>query len=154
MKHLDLTVQRLAGTDGPSQDDFRQWATVAFDAAGVALAEVTVRLVAPDESAQLNGAYRNKPRATNVLSFGYGDALPPGEPLVGDLVICPAVVQREAAEQGKPIDHHWAHLTIHGVLHLCGMDHIDDHEAARMEALEKRLLAGLNIADPYLDDVA
>ena len=154
MKHLDLTVQRLADTDGPSQDDFRQWATVAFDAAGVVLAEVTVRLVAPDESAQLNGAYRDKPRATNVLSFGYGDALPPGPPLAGDLVICPEVVLPEAAEQGKPADHHWAHLTVHGVLHLCGMDHATDPDAARMEALETRILADLNIADPYLNDAA
>lgn len=154
MKLLDLTVQRVADAPVPTDDDFRRWAAAAFDAAGVPAAELTVRLVPADESAGLNGAYRDKPRPTNVLSFGYGDALPPGQPLAGDLVICPEVVLQEAAEQGKPADHHWAHLTVHGVLHLCGMDHATDPDAARMEALETRILADLNIADPYLNDAA
>ena len=112
-------------------------------------AELAIRIVGLDEGRALNRDYRGKDYATNVLSFPA--ELPPGIalPLIGDLAICAPVVLREAAEQAKRPRDHWAHLTVHGVLHLLGHDHIDDGEAQAMETLETRILAGLGIADPY-----
>jgi probable rRNA maturation factor len=112
--------------------------------------EVAIRIVDADEGRALNLQYRGRDYATNVLSFPAD--LPPGLnlPLIGDLVICAPVVAREAAEQGKKPADHWAHLTIHGTLHLLGYDHIEEAEAEAMEGLETRVLAGLGIADPYL----
>ncbi len=100
----------------------------------------------------LNRRYRHRDYATNVLSFPV--ELPAGiaTPLIGDLVICAPVVAREAAAQGKPARAHWAHLSVHGVLHLLGHDHIVEADATRMEALERRILATLGIADPYRSD--
>jgi probable rRNA maturation factor len=102
-----------------------------------------------DDGRSLNRDYRGKDYATNVLSFPA--EFPPGMdlPLIGDLAICAPVVLREAAEQGKAARDHWAHMTIHGVLHLLGYDHLVEQEAELMEALETRILAGLGIADPY-----
>ncbi len=112
-------------------------------------AELAIRIVDADEGRALNRDYRGKDYATNVLSFPA--ELPPGVqlPLLGDLAICAPVVQREALEQGKREKDHWAHLTVHGVLHLLGYDHLADDEAETMEALERRILAGLSIANPY-----
>jgi probable rRNA maturation factor len=112
-------------------------------------AELAIRIVDTAEGQALNRDYRGKDYATNVLSFPA--ELPPGVnlPLIGDLAICAPVVAREAAEQGKKPRDHWAHLTVHGTLHLLGYDHIDEAEAEAMEALETRILAGLGIADPY-----
>jgi probable rRNA maturation factor len=103
------------------------------------------------ESATLNAQYRGKQGPTNVLSFGFDS--PPGVdvPLLGDLVICAPVVVREALEQGKPGQAHWAHMTIHGVLHLLGYDHQTPEQAQIMEALEIAALADLGYADPYID---
>ena len=110
-------------------------------------------LVDEAEGRELNRTWRQKDYATNVLSF---PADVPDElldiPLLGDLVICVAVVEREAAEQGKELEAHWAHLVIHGCLHLLGYDHIDDDEAEEMETLEQTLLAELGHPDPYADD--
>ena len=153
MSHLDLTVQCATDAAVPGREDFATWAKAALADADITRAELTVRLVAEAESAQLNGAYRQKPKPTNVLSFSYGDELP-DDTLIGDLVICPVVVAREAAQQGKAVAHHWAHLTVHGVLHLCGFDHETDSDAALMEARETDILARLGIADPYLTDAA
>ena len=115
-------------------------------------AEITVRIVGAEEGQQLNRDYRKKDYATNVLSF---PADVPDElldiPLLGDLVICVPVVEREAQEQAKTSEAHWAHLVIHGCLHLLGYDHIEDEEAEEMEALEKELLAELGHPDPYAD---
>jgi probable rRNA maturation factor len=112
-------------------------------------AEVAIRIVGIDEGRALNRDYRHKDYPTNVLSFPA--ELPPGVdlPLIGDLAICAPVVEREAAEQHKRPRDHWAHLTVHGTLHLLGYDHLVDTEAEAMEALETRILAGLGIADPY-----
>ena len=137
-------------TGVPSPASFRLWVTTALHGARRRKpAEVAIRIVGTEEGQALNRDYRGKDYATNVLSFPA--ELPPGVdlPLLGDLAICAPVVVREASEQGKHPRDHWAHLTIHGTLHLLGYDHLEDAEAEAMEALETRILAGLGIADPY-----
>ncbi|MDZ4019835.1 rRNA maturation RNase YbeY [Pseudomonas sichuanensis] len=149
---LELDLQRA--TDAASPDDalFRRWCELALRQRS-ADSEMTIRLVDEAEGRELNHTYRHKDYATNVLSF---PADVPDDlldiPLLGDLVICVAVVEREAQEQGKSPEAHWAHLVIHGCLHLLGYDHIDDDEAEEMEALERELLAELGHPDPYADD--
>ena len=152
MTHLALAVGYALPRKGlPATASFRRWVEAALRGARRRKpAELAIRIVDTDEGRALNAQYRGKDYATNVLSFEA--ELPPGIdlPLIGDLVICAPVVAREAAEQGKPAAHHWAHMTVHGVLHLLGHDHIVEAEAERMEALETRILAGLGIPDPYL----
>ncbi|MFT6987061.1 MAG: putative rRNA maturation factor [Psychromonas sp.] len=115
-------------------------------------AELTVRIVDYEEGRQLNFQYRNQDKATNVLSFPFQN--PPGItlPLLGDLIVCKDVVENEAKEQDKTLTEHWAHMLIHGTLHLLGYDHIIDQEALEMEALETKLLIELGFADPYLSE--
>lgn len=150
---LAVHVSRAAGLGArgiPRSDSFRLWAQAALQVARRRRAsELSVRIVGNDEGRELNQQYRGRDYATNVLSFPA--ELPPGLrlPLLGDLILCAPVVAREAAEQGKPLRHHYAHMTVHGVLHLLGHDHLVDAEAERMEALERRALASLGIADPY-----
>ncbi|MBE1160446.1 rRNA maturation RNase YbeY [Dyella acidiphila] len=134
----------------PSALSFRRWVDAALAGAKRRrAAELAIRIVGTRGGRSLNRDYRGKDYATNVLSFPA--ELPPGVslPLIGDLAICAPVVAREAAEQGKPAAHHWAHMTVHGVLHLLGYDHMEDAEAEAMEALERRILAKLGIDDPY-----
>ena len=114
-----------------------------------AKAELGIRLVASAESARLNSQYRGKKGATNVLSVRY--PAPVNRCLQGDLVICAPLVRREARAAGKAEVAHWAHLVVHGILHLRGFDHQTDRAAARMEALETRLLQGLGFGNPYLE---
>ncbi len=111
--------------------------------------ELTIRFVDEAESQALNRDYRGNDKSTNVLSFPFEN--PPGVclPLLGDLIICHAVVAHEAKEQQKPLEHHYAHMVVHGTLHLMGYDHIEEQEAEEMEQLERELLATLNIPDPY-----
>ena len=136
-------------TDGvPAPAAFRKWVRLAL-AGQCAAAELCIRLVDEAESAALNAHWRKKDRPTNVLSFPMALPEEAGMPLMGDLVICPAVVAREAGEQGKLLADHWAHLVIHGILHLLGLDHLTEEEAAVMEAREVALLARLGVADPY-----
>ncbi|SBS31365.1 Endoribonuclease YbeY [Marinomonas spartinae] len=151
MAHLELDLQiACEATDNvPSSDEFKQWVTTALPLSGDEY-EVTIRLVDEEESQALNNEYRGKDKPTNVLSFPFDAPMELDIPLLGDLVICAQVVEREAIEQEKPLLHHWAHMTIHGILHLRGYDHINDDEAEEMEALETQLLASLNIPDPYL----
>ena len=148
---LTLSVGYAAPRAGvPASASFRRWAEAALRGARRRKAtELSIRIVDIAEGRALNRDYRGKDYATNVLSFPA--ELPPGVslPLIGDLAICAPVVAREAAEQGKDPRDHWAHMTVHGVLHLLGYDHIQDSEAEAMEALETRILAGLGIADPY-----
>jgi probable rRNA maturation factor len=148
---LELSIGYGVARRGvPAPASFRRWVTAALAGAGRRqAAELAIRVVDADEGRALNHQYRGKDYATNVLSFPA--ELPPGVdlPLLGDLAICAPIVAREAAEQGKPPIHHWAHMTVHGVLHLLGFDHVDAAEAEAMEALEVRILAGLGIPDPY-----
>lgn len=152
---LELDVQLAAeAAELAAGADFLAWIQAALEGAdeGIAGGALSLRLVGLEEGAELNSTWRHKAGPTNVLAFpGPPEALPPGVPReFGDLVICLPVVLREAAEQGKaPVDH-LAHLVVHGTLHLLGYTHDGDDDAARMEALETRVLAGLGIADPYL----
>jgi probable rRNA maturation factor len=152
---VSLAVEVAFGTRHPWAPSARlvtDWARVAAGrrAAHAALA---IRVVTPAESQRLNRGYRGKDRPTNVLSFPAGSAHPaagPGEPaLLGDLAICARVVAREAREQKKSLAAHWAHMVVHGVLHLLGYDHEHDGDARRMERREKVLLARLGFANPY-----
>jgi probable rRNA maturation factor len=144
---LDLQIGCKAG-NLPSEEQFRMWATAAL-ADHIEEAELSIRLIDEAESTELNLQYRQKAGPTNVLSFP-ADLPPELElPLLGDLAICKQVVEREATEQHKPLHDHWAHMVIHGTLHLLGYDHIDDDEAEEMEALEITLLSALNISNPY-----
>lgn len=148
---LDLQLATAAG-DLPSEAQLRQWCELALRQR-TAPSELTIRIVDEAEGRELNHTWRGKDYATNVLSFPA--EIPDGLldiPLLGDLVICAPVVAREAAEQGKRAEAHWAHLVIHGCLHLLGYDHIDDAEAEEMEALERQLLAELGHPDPYACD--
>jgi probable rRNA maturation factor len=148
---LTLSVGYADSRKGvPAPASFRRWVEAALKGAKYRKAtELAIRIVDTKEGRALNREYRGKDYATNVLSFPV--ELPPGVtlPLIGDLAICAPVVTREATEQGKQARDHWAHMTVHGVLHLLGYDHIEDTEAEAMEALETRILAGLGIADPY-----
>ncbi|MBK1726023.1 rRNA maturation RNase YbeY [Halorhodospira neutriphila] len=149
MTALELAFQPAAALPSPAEAAFREWLAAALAASGRG-GEVTVRVVDAAESQALNRDYRGRDAPTNVLSFPFEP--PPGidDPgILGDLVICAAVVAREAAEQGKPERAHWAHMTVHGALHLLGYDHQHDAEAERMEAEERRILAGLGFPDPY-----
>lgn len=155
-----LVLQNQAKRKGtPARAFIERCARCVFDDA---VGELVVRVVDEAESAALNERYAHKKGPTNVLAFPAGDPPPPAaatprgapgalvEPTaLGDLAICAAVVAREAAEQGKSLEAHWAHMVIHGCLHLRGYDHMNAAEARVMEARERELLAGLGIADPY-----
>jgi probable rRNA maturation factor len=146
---LELTVQQAVNSSGlPTKAELRRWLTAALAQS----AAVTVRFVGTAEGRRLNREYRDRDYATNVLSFGYGSA-GHGQALAGDLVLCAPVARREARAQGKTLAAHVAHLTVHGALHLQGHDHQSPSAAARMEALEKRILAQLGYPDPYAADV-
>jgi probable rRNA maturation factor len=138
----------VAGDTLPSPDAIRRWATQALQG-GEDAVELVVRIVDEAEMTALNQRYRGKSGVTNVLSFPF-DPLPDvASGLLGDVVVCAPVVAEEAIRQGKSPEAHWAHLVMHGVLHLQGYDHHHDPDAHRMEALETRLLAGLGFPDPY-----
>lgn len=145
---LDLQLATTA-QELPSETQLRQWCELALRQR-TAPSELTIRIVDEAEGRELNHTWRGKDYPTNVLSFPAD--IPEGLldiPLLGDLVICAPVVAREAAEQGKTASAHWAHLVIHGCLHLLGYDHLDDEEAEEMEGLERQLLAELGYPDPY-----
>jgi probable rRNA maturation factor len=130
----------------PPEEDFARWAETAIRRDN---AEVVIRVVDETESAELNEYYRGKPNPTNVLSFPF--EAPPGieTDILGDLVVCAPVIEREAREQGKPAAAHWAHMVVHGVLHLQGYDHVEEAEADLMEAEEIALLNRLGFPNPY-----
>ena len=144
--------------DAPSPDDVDAWLAVAAAESGVACrdCEVTVRVVDEPAIQELNRLYRGRDRPTNVLAVPADLDAMPGLPadaprLLGDLVVCAPVVAREAAEQGKAVADHWGHMLVHGFLHLLGYDHQSAADAARMEALEARILAARGLENPYKD---
>lgn len=153
---LALTLEDRLENDQPLPEGklWRRWCQIALQS-GVQQAQVSLVIVDEAEGRQLNRDYRGKDYATNVLSFALneGDTVA-GLPLFGDLVFCAPVVAREAAEQGKTLEAHYAHLTVHGMLHLQGFDHEADDEAEAMEALETALLGKLGYADPYATEKA
>ncbi len=154
---VDIEMAVTAGRRGlPTRRCFRHWVALAAAACGVDHGEVAIRVVDEPEGAALNGQWRGRQGATNVLSFPAGEmpAVAGLTPHLGDLVLCAPVVCEEARAQGKPVAEHWAHLVVHGTLHLLGHDHERPADAERMETLEVRLLGGLGIADPYQQRLA
>ncbi|HTQ99409.1 MAG TPA: rRNA maturation RNase YbeY [Candidatus Acidoferrum sp.] len=147
---VTIELSNASGERGlPLKRQFKQWASAALSGAGQRNdSSLSVRIVDEDEGASLNQQYRHKHYATNVLSFPVPPELQATGQL-GDLALCAAVVRREAHEQNKPVADHWAHLVVHGVLHLLGYDHEHDKDASKMETLEIRILATLGIKDPY-----
>lgn len=145
---LAVDIQRaIDDPDLPTDVEFERWAGAAWQSDSSS--EVTLRIVDREESAELNGLYRHKTGPTNVLSFPFEAPAGITLPLAGDLVVCATVVRDEAMEQGKSLANHWAHMIIHGMLHLQGYDHINDDDAEIMESLEIRLLQELGIGNPY-----
>jgi probable rRNA maturation factor len=146
-----IDIQRVFETDSqPSDAQLELWVNTVLANSDEEF-ELTIRIVDETESAQLNETYRHKQGATNILSFPF--EVPDGMDLnlLGDLVICAPVLEREATEQNKPLYNHWAHIVIHGTLHLLGYDHIDDTDAEEMETKEIKLLQTLSIPNPYKD---
>jgi probable rRNA maturation factor len=179
-KRLNVTVQIATHRRGiPHARTLASWAQAAYARGEIAIPRspqpfaLTIRIVGAAESRRLNRTWRGKDKPTNVLSFpgmdvGLGTwgsgkrpsalattyGLQPTDYLLGDLAVCAPVVRREALEQKKPLHAHWAHMIVHGVLHLLGYDHEDERDAARMEALEVRILARMGIDNPYVDALA
>ncbi len=149
--YLDLQLA-TENTDGlPTEAQFQHWlekAILPFQSN----AEVTIRLVDDAESHELNLEYRGKDKSTNVLSFPFEAPQGIELDLLGDLVICRQVVEKEAKEQNKPLVAHWAHMVVHGSLHLLGYDHIEDDEAEEMESLETEIMTDMGYADPYISE--
>ena len=145
---IQNVIQEL---DVPASKDIQDWVIVALNQAGYAeeTAELTIRIVDREESCHLNSEYRGKNKPTNVLSFPF--EAPPGVPcdLLGDLIISHHVVKQEATEQNKPLSAHWAHMVVHGTLHLLGFDHLESEQAEEMEAIEIKSLSQFNISNPY-----
>lgn len=150
--YVDLQIATQDDLSIPELSDIQKWVSLAISTSITTQrdeAELTIRIVEIDESQQLNSDYRGKDKPTNVLSFPFQN--PPGItlPLLGDLVICKAVVEKESAEQHKILQAHWAHMIIHGTLHLLGYDHIIEKEAVEMENLETEILVKLGFPAPY-----
>ncbi|MDN3629808.1 rRNA maturation RNase YbeY [Vibrio lentus] len=144
---LQIAVENEQGL--PTEQDIQLWLDKTIPQFQES-AELTVRIVDTEESHQLNHDYRGKDKPTNVLSFPF--EAPPGMELdlLGDLIICRQVVEKEAEEQNKPLLAHWAHMVVHGSLHLLGYDHIEDDEAEEMESLETEIMQTMGFEDPYI----
>lgn len=157
--HVDLHTD-LPDADLPSASQAVLWAQTAARLAGGAQGEIAIRIIDEAESQALNHDYRGKDAPTNVLSFPFElpEGLPEelqaelGDGIIGDIAICASVVRQEAQQQGKASEAHWAHMVVHGVLHLLGYDHINDQDANIMEALETRILSELGYPNPYLTE--
>jgi len=148
---LDLQIASESDEGLPQEADFQHWLEAVLPQFQPE-SEVTIRIVDEAESHELNMTYRGKDKPTNVLSFPF--EAPPGIelPLLGDLIICRQVVEQEAVEQQKALLAHWAHMVIHGSLHLLGYDHIEDEEAEEMESLETEIMLALGYPDPYISE--
>lgn len=148
MNKLTVDFQKVFDEfDVPAESLLQAWAQTAW--LGADPSEVTIRIVGIEESQSLNHQYRGKEKPTNVLSFPFEAPAGITVPLAGDLVICAPVVENEAKAQHKEPSAHWAHMVIHGMLHLQGYDHINNEEAEAMEALEIQLLAKFGFSNPY-----
>ncbi|MFU8784774.1 rRNA maturation RNase YbeY [Aliidiomarina sp.] len=159
--HVDIQntlAEQGVANEIPTAAQITAWASAALTACGLTTAELTIRITDANEVQTLNRDYRGNDKPTNVLSFPFADELPEGVeldiPLLGDIVICNEVMQSEAQAANISLEHHFAHLVIHGTLHLLGYDHIDDAEAEEMEALEIKLLAEFSIPSPYANNHA
>lgn len=148
---VDLQVVCSDTDHIPTIEQFTQWAESAVQPQQENV-EMTIRIVDEQEGQALNRTYRQKDYPTNVLSFPFECPEQVELPLLGDLVICRQVVEKEAKEQGISLEAHWAHLVIHGCLHLLGYDHIEEEEAEEMESLETQIMLALGYADPYLSE--
>jgi probable rRNA maturation factor len=149
-----IEISRSVRSDVPSDMRFRKWARAALGGKGFR-SEVALRVVGQSEGRRLNLLWRGQDHATNVLSFPAINAAQMGQRRVlGDIVLCAPVIAREAKSQGKCLEHHYAHLLVHGCLHLLGYDHEDEHDARAMERREKIILKRLGMPDPYLISLA
>ena len=149
-----IDIQHASEETPPVTDEtLRNWATLSLTPYRDA-AELTLRFVDTDEITHLNHVYRKKNTATNVLAFPatYPKDVELECPLLGDVIICPSVLKQESITLDKPLTAHWAHIVIHGVLHLLGYDHIQDSDAHIMQSIETKLLMELGIDNPYLED--
>tara|TARA_B110000967_G_scaffold4721_1_gene4666 strand:+ start:4882 stop:5376 length:495 start_codon:yes stop_codon:yes gene_type:complete len=147
--NLSIDIQKAcASEDSPDEDSIKRWVSAAVRDERDEC-ELSIRIVDELESADFNQRYRGKSAATNVLSFPFDAVTPEPLPILGDLVICAPVLVREAAEQQKTTTAHWAHIVIHGVLHLLGYDHIEDQDAEQMESLETEIMLVLDFPPPY-----
>ena len=150
---LDVQLAVAKENDLPTEEQLTQWATAALKARTEhEEPELTIRIVDEAESQELNHDYRGKDKPTNVLSFPFEAPAHVPIPLLGDLIVCKQVVEREAIEQGKTLTAHWAHMIVHGCLHLLGYDHIEDEEAEEMEGIERVVMKDLGFEDPYKND--
>lgn len=150
--HIVIQIA-ASGVNVPSNEKLRKWAREALRQK-INSAEVTIRIVDEKEMAELNSVYRHKTGTTNVLSFPFitQEKVEIEIPILGDIVICAEVVNREAKEQDKSLESHWAHMIVHSVLHLLGYDHEQEEDALMMENLEKDILQKLGFKNPYLGD--
>ena len=150
---LDVQLAVEKENDLPTEQQLTQWATAALvTRTEYEEPELTIRIVDEAESQELNSEYRGKDKPTNVLSFPFEAPAHVPIPLLGDLIVCKQVVESEAIAQGKTLTAHWAHMIVHGCLHLLGYDHIEDEEAEEMEDIERVVMAKLGFEDPYKDD--
>ena len=147
--HIDVMINSHS-SQLPEQSELEKWAAAAVGQHRQE-AEISLLIVDEDEGAELNRQWRGKEGPTNVLSFPSDLPAELELPLLGDLIICVPVVEQEAIEQKKSLNSHWAHMMVHGTLHLLGYDHIDDQEAEEMESLETEILGQLGYPDPYQD---
>ena len=147
--NLSIDIQKAcASEESPDEDSIKRWVSAAIrDERDHS--DLSIRIVDEQESADLNQRYRGKSGPTNVLSFPFDAITPEPLPMLGDIVVCAPIVVREAAEQHKTLQAHWAHIVIHGVLHLLGYDHIDDKDAEHMETLETAIMLELGFPPPY-----
>ncbi|MCK5894533.1 MAG: rRNA maturation RNase YbeY [Endozoicomonadaceae bacterium] len=151
--YVDLQVASES-VNLPSKETLTHWAKAAIGHAREET-EISIRIVDMEEGAKLNQTWRHQPGATNVISFPSDLPEELCLPLIGDLAVCAPVVEREAEEQNKSLNAHWAHMIIHGTLHLLGYDHIEDSDALKMEAFETQVLTGLGYPAPYaMDDIS
>ncbi|MFQ1008540.1 rRNA maturation RNase YbeY [Gilliamella apicola] len=145
---LDLQIATDDNQNLPTEEQIMQWLNVILPQF-MDNAEITIRIVDEQESQQLNNTYRHKNKPTNVLSFPFESPIEIEVPLLGDLIICKQVVEAEAKEQDKSLTSHWAHMIVHGCLHLLGYDHILDEEAEEMENIEIDIMQQLGFNNPY-----